>query len=166
MNWAENLYGYIFSPEECDAGVRIMIFRLFGGLKRHWVVKHDVRYHKIAQNFIQMMLECQQMIEMGYKFIRIHIFIRGTRWWCQNSNILIYWRLTHDCGVKYDVRYYKIAQNFIQMMLESQKMIKLSCKFISSHIFTQGSWWSCQIYDILTFWRAKTSLFPQIWHQI
>ena len=54
----------MFSPEERDGGATVMIFRLLGGLKRHCVVKHDVRYHKIAQTFIQMMLECQQMIEL------------------------------------------------------------------------------------------------------
>ena len=57
------MYEYIFS-EECDDGVRI-IFRLFGGLKRHCVVKHDVKYHKIAEKFIEMMLECQQIIELS-----------------------------------------------------------------------------------------------------
>ena len=138
-NWAENLYRYIFSPEERDGGVRIMIFRIFGGLRRDCDVKYDVRYYKIAQKFIQMMLECQQMIELSWKFVRIHIFTRGTRWWCQNSNVLTYWRLRRDCVVKYDVRYHEIAQTFIQMMLECQQMIELSWKFVWIHIFTQGT---------------------------
>ena len=51
------MYGYLFSPEECDGGVRIMIFRLFGGLKRHCVVKHDVRSYnspKFHSNDVKM----------------------------------------------------------------------------------------------------------------
>ena len=58
------------------------------------------------------------MIELSCKFAWIHIFTRGTRWWCQNSNILTYWRLSRDCDVKYDVRYHKAAHKFIQMMLD------------------------------------------------
>ena len=56
-------------------------------------VKYDVRYHELVQNVLQMMLECQQMIKLSWKFVWIHIFARGTRWWCQNYNILTYWRL-------------------------------------------------------------------------
>ena len=53
----------MLSPEERVGGVRIIIFRLLGGLKRHHCVgKYDLRYHEIAQNFIQMILECRQMI--------------------------------------------------------------------------------------------------------
>ena len=56
-----------------DCGVRILTFWLFEG--------------------VNMMLECYQMIELSWKFAWIHIFARGTRWWCQNYNILTYWRL-------------------------------------------------------------------------
>ena len=110
------MYRYIFSPEERDGGVRIMIFRIFGGLRRDFDVKYDVKYYKIAQKFIQMMLECQQMIELSWKFVRIHIFTRETRGWCQNSNVLNYWRLRSDCDVKYEVRYHKKAQKFINTL--------------------------------------------------
>ena len=76
-----------------DCDVRILTFWLFEGVRRYCDAKYDVRYHKIVQNVIQMMLECQQMIELSWKFVWIHIFARGTRWWCQNYNILTYWRL-------------------------------------------------------------------------
>ena len=36
--------------------------RIFEGVRRDCDVKYDVRYHKIAQNFIQIVLECQKMI--------------------------------------------------------------------------------------------------------
>ena len=151
-----------------DCDVRILTFWLFEGVRRYCDAKYDVRDHKLVQNVIQMMLECHQMIELSWKFVWvwIHIFTRGTRWWCQNSNILTYWKLRRDCDVKYDVRYHKTSQKFIQMMLECQQMIRLSCKFVSSHIFTQESQWSYQNYNILTFWRTKTSLCHQIWRQI
>ena len=142
-----------------DCDVRILTFWLFEGVRRYCDAKYDVRYHKIVQNVIQMMLECQQMIELSWKFVWIHIFTRGTWWWCQNSNILTYWKLRRDYDVKYDVRFYKSQKVFIEMMLEYQQMIGLSCKFVSFHIFTQGSQWSYQNYVILTFWRRETILW-------
>ena len=45
-----------------------------GGLKRHCVVKNDVRYHKIAQKFFQVVLKFQQIVELSCKFISSHIF--------------------------------------------------------------------------------------------
>ena len=56
------------------------------------------------------------------------------------------------CDVKYDVRYHKTAQKSIQMMLECQPMIGLSCKFVSLHIFTRGSQWSYQ-------WSSQNMIF-------
>ena len=104
------------------------------------------------------MLDCQQMIELSWKFIRLHIFIRGTRWWCQNFNILTYWKLRRDFDVKYDVRYNKTAQKFIQMMIESLQMIELSWTFLMIHIFIRGTWWWCQKSNILTYWRLRRTV--------
>ena len=58
------------------------------------------------------------------------------------------------------------SQNVIQMMLECQQMIELSWKLVWLHIFTREMRWWCQNYDILTFWRSKTSLSRQTWRQI
>ena len=58
---------------KADCGVRILIFWLFEGVRWHFDVKYDTRYHKLVQNVIQMMLECQQMIELSWKFVWIHI---------------------------------------------------------------------------------------------
>ena len=138
-----------------DCDIRILTFWLFEGARRYFDAKYDVRYHKIVQNVIQMMLECQQMIELSWKFVWIHIFTRGTRWWCQNSNILTYWKLRRDYDVKCDVRYQKTAQKFIQMMLECQQMIELSWKCIRLHIFIRGTRWWCQNSNILTYWRLR-----------
>ena len=43
-----------------DCGVKIMTFWLWDGVRRYCDVKYDVRYHEIAKNVIQMMLECQK----------------------------------------------------------------------------------------------------------
>ena len=141
-----------------DCDVRILTFWLFEGVRRYFDAKYDVRYHEIVQNVIQMMLECQQMIELSWKFVWIHIFTRGTRWWCQNSNILTYWKLRRDYDVKYGVRYHKTAQKFIQMMLECQQMIELSWKCIRLHIFIRGTRWWCQNFNILTYWRLRRTV--------
>ena len=127
-----------------DCDVRILTFWIFEGVRRYFDVIYDVRYHEIVQNVIQMILEYQQMIELSWKFVWIHIFTRGTRWWCQNSYILTYWKLRRDFDVKYDVRYHKTAQKFIQMMIESLQMIELSWKFLRIHIFIRGTRLWCQ----------------------
>ena len=81
---------------------------------------------------------------------------------------LTFWRLRRDCDVKYDVRYHKIAQNFIQFMFQCQKMIWLSLKFIWVHIFIWGTRWWCQNSNIFDFLKAKTWLWRQItkWQKI
>ena len=83
--WSQNAYRWVFFGMETDCDVNIMTFWLFEGVKRHCDVKYDARYHEIAKNVIQMMLECQQMIELSWKLVWIHIFTQGTRWWCQNT---------------------------------------------------------------------------------
>ena len=93
--WFQSAYRWVFWGWKTDFDVRILTFWHFDGVRRYYDVKYDVMHHEIVQNVTQMMLEFQLMIELSWKFSRIHfhIFIRGTRWWCQNSNILTYWRL-------------------------------------------------------------------------
>ena len=55
------------------------------------------------------MLECQQMIELSWKFVWVHISPEERDY----------------CDVKYDVRFHNIAEKFIQMILEGQQMIRL-----------------------------------------
>ena len=58
--WAENLYVSIFSTEEHDSYVRILLFWLPEGFICHCDVIFDVKYHKVAQKSNEMMLERQQ----------------------------------------------------------------------------------------------------------
>ena len=78
--WSQNAYRWEFLGWKTDWDVKIMTFWLFEGVRRYCDVKYDVRYHEIAKNVIQMMLECQQMIELSWKLVWIHIFTQGTRW--------------------------------------------------------------------------------------
>ena len=133
--------------------------------KTYCDVKYDVRYHKTAQKFTQL-LECLQMIELTWKFLWIHIFIRGIRWWWQSSNILTYWRLRRivTSNMTSD---FVIAEKFIQMMLEYQQMIGLSGKFLYLYIFSPKD--HNGHIRIMIFWifgSTKTLLCHQIWRQI
>ena len=56
-------------------------------------------------------------IGLSWKFVCLYIFIQGLRWSCQNYNILTVW-----CFKKYLMSSHRTAENFIQMMLECQKM--------------------------------------------
>ena len=62
---AENLYGYIFSPEEHDSYDRILLFWPSEGFICHCDVKYDVKYHKMAQKSNEIMLERQQMVQLN-----------------------------------------------------------------------------------------------------
>ena len=48
--------------KEHDGVARILIFFDSIGLQHHCDVKYDMRYHKLAHEFIQVILECQQII--------------------------------------------------------------------------------------------------------
>ena len=98
--WSQNACRWVSLGWKTDFGVKIMTFWVFEEVRRYCDVKYDVRYHEIAKNVIQMMLECQQMIELSWKLVWVHIFTRGTRWWCQNTYILTWWRLKWYCDVK------------------------------------------------------------------
>ena len=140
----------IFSAEDHNGHVRIMILRLFGGLKRQCVVKHYVRHLKVAQNFV---LRCARMSTNDPIKLK---FWTDTQFHPRNvivmSEILYFDVWTSNLPPEV-----KVAQRFIQM-LECQQMIGLNLKFLLQHIFTRGSEWLCQNHDILTFKRAKTSL--------
>ena len=131
-----------------------MTFWLFEGVRWHFDVKYDVRYHKISPKCHSNDVRMQKMIELRWKFVWINISTRKTRCWCQTSNILTTWRLRRSCDVKYDVRY-EIAQNVIQMMLECKKMIELSWNFEWINIFTRKTRWWCQTSNILIWWRLR-----------
>ena len=125
----------------------------FWRLRRDCDVKYDVRYHKIAQNFIQFMFQCQKMIWLSLKFIWVHIFIWGTRWWCQNSNILTFWKLRRDCDVK-SQNGPRFHLNYVIMPINDAMKLKIWWL----HIFTRHVW---QHNDVLALLKVKISWF---WH--
>ena len=92
--WSQKAYRWEFLGWKTDWDVKSMTFWLFEGVRWHCDVKYDVRYHEIAKNVIQMMLECQQMLELSWRLVWIPIITRRMQWWCQNNDISTFWRAT------------------------------------------------------------------------
>ena len=64
--WSQNAYRWVFLGWKTDCGVKIMTFWLFeGGKTILWrQIWRQISWN--SQNVIQMMLECQQMIELSW----------------------------------------------------------------------------------------------------
>ena len=98
--WSQNAYRWVLLGWKTDCDVRIMIFRVFEGVRLHCDVKYDVRYNKIAKNVIQMLY--------------------ADKWsnWAINLYGYIFSREERDGGVRiliFDVKYHEMGHNFVYL---------------------------------------------------
>ena len=118
-----------------------MILRLFGGLKRHCVVKHYVRHLKIAQNFV---LRCANKWSDQAKILDWYTVSPEER----DSDVrnLIFWRL----DVKSAVRSQDSPKVHSNVRMPANNQIELKI-YLDTYFHPRNTMEMSE----LTFWRLR-----------